>query len=92
MAMIVKVAVVLFVHMLLVVLVLSPMRVSALANRRAMRDHASHRPGAPISPEERVDGVDGHAPRAVGAVPAVPYRTDLLFGDCPRCGLCWFSC
>lgn len=75
MSVIVKVVVVLVVYVSLVVLVWSLVRVSALADRRAMREYVSRLP-APISPEGRVDGVDGRAPRAAGAAPAVPYRID----------------
>lgn len=74
MSVIVKVIVVLVVYVSLVVLVWSLVRVSAMADRRAMREYASRLPGAPISREGRVDGVDGRAPRAAGAAPAVPYR------------------
>lgn len=75
MSVIVKVVVVLVVYVSLVVLVWSLVRVSALADRRAMREYASRMP-APISPEGRVDGVDGRAPHAAGAMPAVQYRID----------------
>lgn len=75
MSVIVKVVVVLVVYVSLVVLVWSLVRVSALADRRAMREYASRLP-EPISREGRVDGVDGRAPRAAGAATAVPYRID----------------
>ncbi len=75
MSVIVKVVVMLVVYVSLVVLVWSLVRVSAMADRRAMHEYASRMP-APISPEGRVDGVDGRAPRAAGAAPAVQYRID----------------
>lgn len=76
MAVVVKVAVVLFVYVCLVVLVFSLMRVSALADRRAERLRMQRPSGAPISPAGRVEGADGRAPRAAGAATAVPYRID----------------
>lgn len=75
MSVIVKVIVVLVAYVSLVVLMWSLVRVSALADRRAMREYASRLP-APISREGRVDGEDGRAPRAAGAAPAVQYRID----------------
>ncbi|MCI5861514.1 hypothetical protein OCH74_01305 [Bifidobacterium thermacidophilum] len=75
MSVIVKVIVVLVAYVSLVVLMWSLVRVSALADRRAMHEYASRLP-APISREGRVDGEDGRAPRAAGAATAVPYRID----------------
>lgn len=75
MSVIVKVIVVLVAYVSLVVLMWSLVRVSAMADRRAMHEYASRMP-APISPEGRVDGEDGRTPRAAGAAPAVQYRID----------------